>query len=231
MFIAAALVRMTDTVSSLLALWAEDHNLDGQSQLRSLYEQVVTFAWIGIDPDRRQFRWEGDARWDVLRRHNDAAMFGESILTDEQIERTKKRLGIGDEVPDDCGGTRKRKNPYPDRIMPAVTDRALEADKYWAERVPGQHPSSNLLSLRGLYVSVYRIGSQSVHSSMSALDPYVRHDGTRYVINAAGPGPRVTWAMIAPLFGIALMIAAQQVNSIDEVKVRDVVDRATGPEQ
>lgn len=64
MFAAAALVRMTDTVSSLLALMPGDHTLDAQSLLRSLYEQVVTFAWIGVDPDRRQFRWDGEARWD-----------------------------------------------------------------------------------------------------------------------------------------------------------------------
>jgi hypothetical protein len=59
MFIAGALVRMTDTVESLVVLMADDLNIDGRTLLRSLYEQVVTFAWIGIDPDRRQFRWLG----------------------------------------------------------------------------------------------------------------------------------------------------------------------------
>ena len=231
MFIAGALVRMTDTVESLIVLMADDLNIDGRTLLRSLYEQVVTFAWIGIDPDRRQFRWLGHAQWERLRLHNDARNFGESILTDEEVVEVKKALGIGEEEPDECGGTRKRKNPYPDRILPSVTDRALEADKYGAERVPGLHPSSDLLGFRGLYLSVYRLGSQSVHSSMQTLEPYVTHEETRHVVNKAPAGPRVTWAMIGPLFGIALMTAAQQVNWIDEAKVRELIDRATGPEQ
>jgi hypothetical protein len=39
------------------------------------------------------------------------------------------------------------------------------------------------------------------------------------------------WALFAPLFGIALMIAAQEATWIDEAKVRGLVDQATGPEQ
>lgn len=229
MFIAAALVRMTDTVENLLVLMTDDRNLDGQTLLRSLYEQVVTFAWIGIDPDRRQCRWSGHALWDRLRLHNDAQRFGESILTDEEVVDVRKQLGIGEEEADDCGSTRKRKNPYPDRIMPSVTDRALEADKHWAGRLPGLHPSDHLLGFRGLYLGVYRVGSQSVHSSMQALEPYLTQDGARCIVGSARPGPRLTWAMIAPLFGIALLIAAQQVKWIDEAKVRELVDLGTGP--
>jgi hypothetical protein len=78
MFIAGALLRMTDTVESLVVLMADDLNIDGRTLLRSLYEQVVTFAWIGIDPDRRQFRWLGHAQWERLRLHNDARNFAES---------------------------------------------------------------------------------------------------------------------------------------------------------
>jgi Family of unknown function (DUF5677) len=231
MFLAAALTRMTDTVESLLALMPDDYNLDGRALLRSLYEQVVTFAWIGIDPDRRQFRWENAAQGQRLKLHNDAELFGETILTDEEIADIKKRLGIGDEESDGYGGVRKRKDPYPDRILPALTDRALEADRYWAERVPGLHSSDHLLGFRGLYLGVYRLGSESVHGSMAALEPYVTHEKRRHIVHAAPPGPRLTWALIGPLFGIALMIAAQQVNWIDEEMVRTLVDRATGPEQ
>jgi hypothetical protein len=63
-------------------------------------------------------------------------------LTEEEVLQVKNALGIGEEEPDECGGTRKRKNPYPDRILPSVTDRALEADKYWAERPPARLPRS-----------------------------------------------------------------------------------------
>jgi hypothetical protein len=39
------------------------------------------------------------------------------------------------------------------------------------------------------------------------------------------------WALIAPLFGIGLMIAANETWWIDAIEVREIVDRATGPEQ
>jgi hypothetical protein len=64
---------------------------------------------------------------------------------------------------------------------------------------------------------------------MQALEPYLTQDGARYIVGSARPGPRLTWAMIAPLFGIALLIAAQQVKWIDEAKVRELVDQGTGP--
>ena len=75
----AALVRMTDTVESLLDLMGLGRDLDGQTLVRSLYEQVVTFAWVAIDPDRREWRWVGDGRWELLKLHNDATQFGESL--------------------------------------------------------------------------------------------------------------------------------------------------------
>jgi hypothetical protein len=66
LFRTAALVRMADTVESLMDLMAAEHDLDGQILVRSLYEQVVTFAWLSIDPDTRQWRWVGEGRWDLL---------------------------------------------------------------------------------------------------------------------------------------------------------------------
>lgn len=226
LFLAAALVRMADTVESGLDLWTDDRNLDGQTLLRSLYEQVVTFAWIGIDPDRRQFRWSGQAIWERLRLHNDASTFGERIMSDSEVEDAKRRLGIGVVEADECDRERRRTTPYPDRILPSVAARAVEADRYWPDRVRGLHPHGHPLSFRGLYMVVYRVGSRSVHSSLHALEPYLTQDGSRFVVDDARPGSRLIWAMIGPLFGIALMIAAQQVNWIDEDQVRELMDRA-----
>lgn len=70
---------------------------------------------------------------------------------------------------------------------------------------------------------------------MLALDPYVTkiehpNFGTRFSVNRAAPGGRVTWALVGPLFGIALLIAAEDLRWIDEGVVRELIDRATGPE-
>ncbi len=53
----------------------------------------------------------------------------------------------------------------------------------------------------------------------------------RKVVHAAESEGRLMWALIGPLFGIALIIAAQETRWIDESEVRTLVDRATGPEQ
>jgi Phage integrase, N-terminal SAM-like domain len=42
--------RMADTVDAAMALMDGGFDVDGQTLLRSLYEQVVTFAWVAIDP-------------------------------------------------------------------------------------------------------------------------------------------------------------------------------------
>ena len=228
MFVATTLTRMCDTVDALLTLMADDHHVDGQTVLRSLYEQVVTLAWISIEPEPRQVRWAGTGLAERLKLQNDAEQFGETIMSGDEAEDVRKRLGIGIEEDDRCGGTRKRKDPLPHTILPPTVERALEADQHWSARLAGLHPSTHLLGFRGLYVSVYRLGSQAAHGWMQALDPYVHVDGNRHVVNRARPGPRITWGLIPPLFGIAMIIAAQQVNWIDEPTVRDIVDRGTG---
>lgn len=228
LYTAASLVKMADTVDSILLLKTEAHNLDAQTLLRSLYEQVVSLAWIGVDPAVRQPRWLGQARWEELRLHNDAVNFGERLMSPDEIGSAKKLLGIGTFETDSCGRRRRRKTPLPDRILPPLTDRAREADEYWVNRVSGLHASDHLLGFRGLYLGVYRIGSQPTHGSMAALELYFKKERSRYVVQRAAPGPELTWYLVAPLFGIALMIAAQQVNWIDEARVRELVDQATG---
>jgi Family of unknown function (DUF5677) len=235
----AALVRMTDTVESLLDLMGLDRDLDGQTLVRSLYEQVVTFAWIAIDPDRREWRWVGDGRWELLKLHNDAARFGEShgdpVLSDEEVAESKQSLGLSDEpasATEDCesGGRRRRRQPEAARILPPVTEMAEQADEHWSVRVRGLHPAGHPLGFRGLYLPAYRVGSRAAHGALMALDPYLSREPNRYVIREPESGSRVMWALVGPLFGIALVIAARWDRWIDEGEVRALVDVATGPE-
>lgn len=232
---AASLVRMADTVESLMVLMASDQSLDGQTLVRSLYEQVVTFAWVAIDPDTRQWCWIGDGRSSMLKLHNDAMGFVGPILTDDQVTTVRASLGLSEPrpEPEGCGGIPERRNrPDPERVLPPLSDRALEADEYWPPLVRGLHGRGHPLSFRGLYLVAYRIPSRAVHSSLLALDAYLSREPERpYVVNRAEPGPRIMWALIGPLSGIALLIAARWENWIDETMVRELIDRATGPEQ
>ena len=56
---AAFVVRMGDTVESILTLWEADRRsgLDMMILLRALYEQTVVFAWLAIDPDTHLKEW------------------------------------------------------------------------------------------------------------------------------------------------------------------------------
>jgi hypothetical protein len=63
-----------------------------------------------------------------------------------------------------------------------------------------------------------------------ALDPYLSREPNRYVIDEPGSGSRVMWALVGPLFGIALITAARWDRWIDEDEVGALVDVATGPE-
>jgi hypothetical protein len=219
LFATEALARMADTVESLMTLMASGHDTDGQTLLRSLYEQAVTFAWIAIEPDGRQIRWRDDGRWEMLKLHRDALTVGLTILSDAEVDDTKNGLSLTD-----------RKQPEADRVLPPVPERALRADEHWSAQISGLHPPNHPLSLRGIYMLAYRAASRPAHGSMVALDAYVTEKNNRRVVHRAEPGSRLTWALVAPLFGIALTIAAQHLDWIDEGAVRALVGRATGPE-
>jgi Family of unknown function (DUF5677) len=94
----ALLVRMTDTVEAAMHLMDADHEVDGRTLVRSLYEQVVTFAWLAIDPGPRFSRWFGQGLWDDLHLHNDAMTFGEEVLPPDEVTRTKRLLGLADQA-------------------------------------------------------------------------------------------------------------------------------------
>ncbi len=171
----AALVRMADTLEALLDLMPLRRDVDGQTLLRSLFEQVVTFAWVAIDPDVHRVRWTNSALWDMLKLHNDALRFegqlGQRLWSDGQVAYVKNRLGIGDDAPlgdaGDCSpasdAKRRRNRPDSELVLPGLADQAYEADRYWSPRVRGLYlglySADHVLGFRGLYLPVYRIGS------------------------------------------------------------------------
>src|ERR1700731_1098469 len=117
----AALVRMADTVEAAMTLMEAGLEVDARTLLRSLYEQVVTFAWLGIDPGPRFSRWFGDGLLEDLRLHNDAQPFGITILEENELADTKRLLKLTDEDKPprepDCTGKHKRKSNQPDLAL------------------------------------------------------------------------------------------------------------------
>jgi hypothetical protein len=201
----AATLRMADMADATVAHMGARRDEDAAAALRNLYELVVTLVWLLIEPVERKERWEGEALKQQLKLHNDLAAFGETLLDARQVAAGESATG-----------------------MPALVDRARECDAHWAERVPGLHPPGHLLSFRGLYNAIYRLGSQSTHASIASLLPYVQQEPNRFVV---GPPQRptapVTYALVTPLLAMALIVLATHVKWIDGEKVRAINDRAT----
>jgi hypothetical protein len=219
LFTAAALTRMTDTVDSTMDLMERGRDVDGATLVRSLYEQVVTFAWVAADPLTRIDRWIRQGRWDHLKLHNDAKGFGIGVLSGPEVSGFRRSLGL----------TNGKKRPDASLVLPPLTKRAEDADDHWSQRIEGLHPSGHPLGFRGLYVAVYRVGSRTVHSTVMGLDPYVTREEQkrRIIVHEATPSSRLLWAIVCPLFGIGLTVAAQDVNWIDEAAVREIVDKGS----
>lgn len=227
--VAVALTRMADTVEAAMVLMDGGFDVDGHTLVRSLYEQVVTLSWVAVDPRRplpvtRLDRWIGEGRYERLKLHKDAVTFGASALTEEEARAISEWLGI-----EDSEGNKVRDKPFPDRVLPPISQRAQEADVHWSRALAGMHPADHPLGFRGLYLPAFRVASRSVHSSAEGFDPYItlEDDRRRYVIDRARPGGRILWALICPLFGIALTIASRTLKWIDEPSVRAIVDRGT----
>jgi hypothetical protein len=147
---------MISTARSVAKLNASGAHNDVLVLLRTLYEQVVTFCWLAIDSDRHLVAWANEAHLERLRLHNDALAYGHSILTEDEVEALKRRHG-----------------------MPRLVERAAEVDDFWPSRIPafrapGRAPKQ-LLTMRGLYVGLYRIASRAAHAHAPSVDRFVDH--------------------------------------------------------
>jgi hypothetical protein len=202
---AAALLRMCDAVESIMVLLSRSKDSDAQVLLRALYELLVRFAWVAVDPEARHVRWLGHAMKEDLKLHNDALDYGQTILSPAQVQTYTAAVA-----------------------MPTVAQMAHEADEHWAPRVAGFHSAGDLLSIRGLYLTAYRVTSRSVHASVQALDSYMIAEPEPPTVSEAREGKILTYsALAAPLLGMALIIGAKRFDWIDESRVRNFVDRAT----
>jgi Family of unknown function (DUF5677) len=204
-YAAAALLRMCDTVESLMLLLARHNDLDALVLLRTLYEQVTIFAWAAIDPPRRYVRWADHGNRQTLAMHNECLPFGQVLLSPDELAFCEKaKEGI-----------------------PPVEVMAREFDAYWPSEIPGLQIPKHVFSFHGLYQSVYRVGSNRTHGSMTALEAYLTDDPYPPSVAQRKPASMFSYSLAAPLLGIALSIGARHFRWIDEVRVRRFVDRAT----
>jgi hypothetical protein len=153
----AMLARACGSAESVIALAGQRRAVDAGALSRTLFEQVVTFAWIAIDPAHNTDAW---VRWDRQQRikaDNDFVAHGLPPLLEPAIRQEFQAvIASGPVMPDN------------------LTQRASQADAHWAARVDAidADPASER-SFRGMYRVIYRTDSQFTHAAVMSVEPFV----------------------------------------------------------
>jgi hypothetical protein len=140
----------------------------------------------------------------VRRFHTDAFKFGQQVLTKKELAEVQKGK--------------------PD--LPLI-DMAAAVDEHWDGQLIGfRPPRSNpgdLLTFRGLYVAIYRMGSRAAHVEADSLGPYLDYDVyPKRVYRSRKDEPSIWWPLAVPLYAHALLVCNEQMNWPDPERVKAI---------
>jgi hypothetical protein len=160
----AMLARACGTLASVMALVPQRRAGDAAVLARTLFEEVVTFAWIAIDPASNADAW---VRWDRRQRiklDNDMRDMGAPAVLLPDVRRAFEAVIDG--------GT----------MMPdSLAQRATEVDRYWSQHLDAiSDDPVRERTFRGMYRYVYRGESQHAHAAVASLEALI--------VDAAEPG-------------------------------------------
>lgn len=191
----AMLARASGTAESVIALAAERRAVDAGTLSRALFEEVVTFAWIAIDPAVNANAW---VRWDRRQRikaDNDLVDRGApALLTPQVRQQFEAFVNAGPVMPEN------------------LAERAADADAHWAPRIDAieANPTSER-SFRGMYRIVYRTDSQYTHAAVLSVEPFVvpaRNAGHFNVMPVeTDPGATNPFTRAPMLYALGLLVA------------------------
>jgi hypothetical protein len=204
----AQVARMAGIVESMDRLVDPRCQPDAVVLLRTLYENLVNLAWFAIDPDTRVFDLIGHAMVKRKAMHNDLVAYGvDDLMSPDELERAKRYEALA-----------------------PLDQRAEQVDMYWGPRIRGFYENAPglpkpLLTLRGLYIAIYRLASRHAHGSLEALDHCARQDGRRIVVERQHPEDSLLWSALAlPVFAMGLVVASARLGWPDESAVRAIND-------
>jgi hypothetical protein len=169
----------------------------GWQLIRSMFEYVVTYAWVAADQETRTEQWLKHDYVERRKLDDDFRELGDTFL--EQADR-QRVLDFRPEA----------------EPMPNLVERTKRADEAWAERlqeldarVDGDWPDE-FQSFRQLYPLIYRNGSRFTHPSSHVVDAVVTGDPPRLVIGDEKPLERdlAVVASAVLVLGLALTAAA-----------------------
>jgi hypothetical protein len=211
----ALLSRMTMTLRHITDLQPRGRGVDAGTLLRSLYEHLVHFAWLAVDPSAARIeRWRKDDLRRRIAADNDARQRGESLFTDEAHADLQRQVAAmtGD---------------------PLVLEQlALECDTLWAGRLEhaGLGPASRATSFRGLYAILYRNYSAGAHPSYRGLNPVVEDitDTRKRVVLEGPPEGRGPYGFATAIYGLALHASAASLGWPDPGRIETAFQRNPG---
>ena len=202
---AGHIARMAEIARSAALLIQAHAQFDAYALARVMYEQMVTYCWIAVEPTTHIRRWKDAAEAEQLKAHEEAKRYWFKMLTGGQARRVNGKEPL------------------------SVEQMAREADNYWSPRIEGFRVLSgkkhklDLLTITGLYLGIYRTSSRIVHAQVHSLESVLRQvTGTKVVVERRAAHTVSFAPTIVPLFAMAIEAHHTQFNWPDVEKVREI---------
>lgn len=187
----ALIAKAADHLRSITLLLPCRRETDANILVRALYETVVLFAWIAIEPPRHIGNWHKRTCLQARKAYADWEQAGIEIATPEELAAIDRYCST------------KRKGLAP---LPALAEKV---DQYWGTRIPGfRADPDDPLSFRGFYRSIYRSGSWSAHTDGRSLRSFYTTTKESTTIHAEKASHDLIYFGVAPyLMGLGLAVA------------------------
>jgi hypothetical protein len=199
----------TASLKSIFLLRPHQAHNDSSRLLRSLYDHVVTFAWLAVDPPARLGPWRKNDLEERLK------MAREFDASDTELLPRLARAQMERDIANTEGS------------VPGLADMALNADKHWLPRIPDLD-GTGFKSFRGLYTVLFREHSGLVHATMRGLN-HVTVDldppRKRLVLQAPLDGSRGPYGMATVIHTLGLLVASQSLGWPEADEVRAIHTR------
>jgi hypothetical protein len=143
----AMFVRCIEGLIAIDRLMDDGLERDAWALVRTLYEHIVTFAWISAAPAERLQLWMADDFGERIKAMNDMSRFG--TTHDPAV-----RAALEEQIQSAASSK-----------LPSLPAMAHAADEYWSTRTELHSGPKERKSFSGLYAIAYRQGSARTHST------------------------------------------------------------------
>lgn len=183
----ALVARASRTLQSTLVLYDARCDLDAATLVRSIFEQLLRFAWLAHDPTERLMTFESS-----------------DLRGSERIASGVRALGHDMDNTD--AWEVALLGPRPQHREPSVQELARLADREWPE-APRLFFMNVAEPFGLLYETVYRAASRAVHGSAYVTGPFVDASRQPTVVVRAAERPSGDIGYEMAVWSVAIMLA------------------------